>query len=106
MLIASDHLIGEIASQLENKDYYQELNVEQRKVVAHDKGPLLVIAGPGSGKTRCLTLRAMNLLLLYGGPLCQDTKIGLDKSYFPPFHACVCTTFAHGLWKYTSAGVW
>ena len=25
-----------------------------------------------------------NLLALYGGPLCQDTKIGFDKSYFPP----------------------
>ena len=42
----------------------------------------------------------------YGGPLCQDTKIGIDKSYSPPFHSCVLNAFAHGLWKYTSAGVW
>ncbi len=43
--------------------YFQKLNEDQRKIVTHDSGPLLVIAGPGSGKTECLTLRAMNLLL-------------------------------------------
>lgn len=36
----------------------------QRAVVGHSDGPLLVIAGPGSGKTFSLVLRAMNLLLL------------------------------------------
>ena len=40
------------------------MNEAQRSIVAHDKGPLLVIAGPGSGKTFSLVLRAMNLLLL------------------------------------------
>lgn len=40
------------------------LNAEQRAILEHDEGPLLVIAGPGSGKTRCLLLRALNLLLL------------------------------------------
>jgi DNA helicase II / ATP-dependent DNA helicase PcrA len=43
---------------------FQQLNEEQRRIVLHDQGPMMVIAGPGSGKTRCLTLRAMNLLLL------------------------------------------
>ena len=41
-----------------------KLNEDQLKIVMHGSGPLLVIAGPGSGKTECLTLRAMNLLLL------------------------------------------
>jgi len=62
MTIASSLPADEIASLLEAD--FLELNPEQRKVVVHDRGPLLVIAGPGSGKTRCLTLRAMNLLLL------------------------------------------
>jgi len=39
------------------------MNEEQKAIVSHKQGPLLVIAGPGSGKTRSLTLLAMNLLL-------------------------------------------
>ncbi|MBI3798985.1 MAG: ATP-dependent helicase [Deltaproteobacteria bacterium] len=43
---------------------YPAMNDAQRMVVAHGDGPLLVIAGPGSGKTFSLVLRAINLLLL------------------------------------------
>jgi DNA helicase-2/ATP-dependent DNA helicase PcrA len=43
---------------------YPAMNKAQRDVVAHNEGPLLVIAGPGSGKTFGLVLRTMNLLLL------------------------------------------
>ena len=45
------------------KREYTTMNTAQRKVVSHSEGPLLVIAGPGSGKTFALVLRAMNLLL-------------------------------------------
>jgi len=51
-----------IAPELEGD--FRELNEPQKKVVTHDSGPMMVIAGPGSGKTRCLILRALNLLLL------------------------------------------
>ena len=43
---------------------YPDLNPEQREIVAHGDGPLVVIAGPGSGKTRSIVLRALNLILL------------------------------------------
>ena len=43
---------------------YPALNEAQRAIVGHSAGPLLVIAGPGSGKTFSLVLRTMNLLLL------------------------------------------
>ncbi len=44
--------------------HYPELNEAQREIVGHLEGPLLVIAGPGSGKTFSIVLRALNLLLL------------------------------------------
>ena len=44
--------------------HYPELIESQREVVGHLDGPLLVIAGPGSGKTFSIVLRALNLLLL------------------------------------------
>ncbi len=43
---------------------YSDLNESQKSVIAHDEGPLLVVAGPGSGKTYSIVLRALNLLLL------------------------------------------
>lgn len=38
------------------------LNAEQREAVECLDGPLLVIAGPGTGKTQLLSLRAANIL--------------------------------------------
>ena len=42
--------------------YEKELNPEQLQVVTATDGPLLVLAGPGSGKTRTLTYRVSYLI--------------------------------------------
>ncbi|MBI1838873.1 MAG: ATP-dependent helicase [Candidatus Colwellbacteria bacterium] len=41
---------------------YKRLNPEQKKAVDTIEGPVMVIAGPGSGKTELLSLRVMNIL--------------------------------------------
>ncbi|WP_420636561.1 ATP-dependent helicase [Candidatus Palauibacter sp.] len=41
---------------------FDNLNENQRRAVGWDQGPLLVLAGPGSGKTGVLTLRVARLL--------------------------------------------
>lgn len=44
------------------KDFNAGLNDQQRIAVAHRKGPAIVLAGPGAGKTKVLTTRAAALV--------------------------------------------
>ena len=46
-------------------DFLSHLNPSQRQAVEHFCGPLLVVAGAGSGKTRALTYRISNLVLTH-----------------------------------------
>ena len=45
-----------------NTDYLKNLNKAQKEAVLHLDGPLLIVAGAGSGKTKVLTSRIANLI--------------------------------------------
>jgi len=43
-------------------DYIEELNPQQKEAVLHTEGPLMIVAGAGSGKTKVLTTRIAHLI--------------------------------------------
>ena len=45
-----------------NYDYLKGLNDAQNEAVTHLNGPLLIVAGAGSGKTKVLTSRIAHII--------------------------------------------
>ena len=47
-----------------NESYLNDLNSEQQRAVLHTDGPLLIVAGAGTGKTKTIVHRILNLVTL------------------------------------------
>ena len=43
-----------------------EYSKAQQEAIEHDKGPMMVLAGPGAGKTTVIINRTKNLIEKYG----------------------------------------
>ncbi|AFE52883.1 DNA helicase II [Rickettsia prowazekii str. GvV257] len=48
--------------KIQNQNFMHTLNAEQKKAALHTEGPLLLLAGAGTGKTKVLTSRIANII--------------------------------------------
>ena len=57
-----------------------KLNENQKKAVEHVEGPCMVLAGPGSGKTRVITYRIANMIVNNNIPPARILAISFTKN--------------------------
>jgi len=85
-------------------NFLEDLNPEQKKAVTHPGGPLLILAGAGSGKTRVLTYRVAFLIekaavkpenmlaITFTNKAAREMKDRIEK-LLPGIHGLLVSTF-------------
>lgn len=74
---------------------YKKLNQDQKKAVDNIEGPVMVVAGPGTGKTQILALRIGNIL--------NKTDVGADSVLCLTFTNSAVEAMQERLAKYIGA---
>ncbi|NBP78264.1 MAG: ATP-dependent helicase, partial [Proteobacteria bacterium] len=88
----------------ESRRYLQNLNSSQRQVATRPDGHLLVLAGPGAGKTRALTARIGHLLIARQIPAREITAITFSRRAGAELRERVATMLASGVGKAVRSG--
>jgi hypothetical protein len=67
---------------------FSRMNAPQKEAVFHADGPLLILAGAGSGKTTVLVNRIANLIRFGKAYASKEIPLGLDESGMEGLRAC------------------
>ena len=87
------------AAYPQGSEVVQELDADQRRAVEAGSGPILIVAGPGSGKTRTLTHRIAHLVRQRGVPAARCLAITFTRRAADEMRARL-QTLLPAVWKH------
>ncbi len=87
------------AAYPQGSEVVQELDADQRRAVEAGSGPILIVAGPGSGKTRTLTNRIAHLVRQRGVPAARCLAITFTRRAADEMRARL-QTLLPAVWKH------